>query len=69
MWNTQQKKWEQSATRVVASSNYGSQGTFATMVTNVLMVGEVTTGYRRYQGNHRKYRKKGNTVDLGTQSN
>jgi len=68
MWNTQQKKWEQSATRVVVSSNHGNQGTFATMVTNVLMVGEVTIGYCRYQGNQRKYRNKGNTVDLGIKS-
>jgi len=33
------------------------------------MVGEVIIGYRRYQGNQRKYRNKGNTVDLGIQSN
>jgi len=69
MWNIQQKKWEQNATRVAASSNHGNKGTFVTMVTNVLKVGEVTTGYRRYLGNQRKYRKKGNTVDLGIQSN
>jgi hypothetical protein len=69
MWNKQQNKWEQGATRVVAASNYGNQGTFATMETNVLMVGEVTIGYRSYQGNQRKYRNKGNAVDLGNQSN
>jgi len=56
MWNKQQKKWEHCATRVVASSNYGNQKTFATTVTNVLMVGEVTTCYRRYQGNQCKYK-------------
>jgi hypothetical protein len=54
---------------VVAASYYGKQGTFAIMVTNVLMVGEVTIGYRRYQGNQRKYGNKGNTVDLENQSN
>jgi hypothetical protein len=69
MWYKQKKKWAQRATRVVVASNYDNQGTFATMVTNVLMVGEVTIGYRRYQGNQRKYRNKGNTVDLGNQSN
>jgi len=61
MWNKQQKRWAQSATRVVAASNYGNQGTFATMMTNVLMVGEVIIGYLRYQGNQRNYRNMGNT--------